>query len=157
METKIGRAKNYDMFYDSNRKLFILRDDAGEEVATGLTQVELEKQADKLAKQKFTFPIEAIRYSGPRTLAQGRVTSLNISERSVWFVQNKGEGAYSYRAKERLGLHSPNLFELTDHNEEILRQIREHQATVNSLEEKIGALAKEFEKPMDLEYFGLEK
>ena len=157
METKIGKTKNYDMFYDPKLRRFILRNDTGEQVASGETQEQLEKQADVLAKQKFSFPIKAIRYNGPHFITEGRVTSLNISEKSVWFVEGKGEGGYTPRGKRYLGWHSADLFELTDHNVEITRQIREHQATVKSLEEKIGALAEGFEKPIDLKYFGLQE
>lgn len=156
METKIGRVKNYDMFYDPRQRLFILRNDVGEEVASGGTQVELEKRADDLAKQSFTFPIKAIQYSGPRHFSEGRVTSLNISEQAVWFCDDAEKGGYVYRGKKHLS-YSHELFELTEHNAEIMRQIRDHQATFTALEEKIGALAKGLEKPIDLKYFGLSQ
>lgn len=155
MATKIGELKGFEMLYDPHSKRFLAINTEGEEVAAGKTQEELEGQIDKLAKQKFTFPIRAIRNRGVGYIDEGRVTSLNISERSVWFCKDKKEGEYSDRGKVRLR-YDRNLFELTDQNAKIMSEIRELLNSIKELEEKIQQKGELLEKPINLEYFGLE-
>lgn len=156
METKIGTVKSYEMLYDPRTRKFVARTADGDEVASALTQEKLEEQIDKLSKQKFTFPIKALRYRGVRFIDEGRVTSLNIPESSVWFCTDEKKGGYSDRGKVHLRYDSGSLFEMTELNDRVLAEIRELMVSVSKLEEQIETKAKTLEKPINLKYFGLE-
>lgn len=152
METRIGTVKGYEMLYDARIKRFVAQTAEGEEVASALTQEKLEEQIDRLSKLKYTFPIKAIHYRGPRYVDEGRITSINIDGCSVWFCEDKEKGAHRGKHNLRYGT---GLYELTENNAEIMSEIRVNLNSIIELEEKIQLKAKLLEKPIDLEYFGL--
>jgi len=59
MLTKVGEIKGYDIFYDSDRKRFYLRDDAGNDLTSADSQEELEIQAAKISKASHKMPIRS--------------------------------------------------------------------------------------------------
>lgn len=156
METIIGEVKGYTMFYDNRNHLFTLRDSEGEEVGSGKTQEEVEEQADKLSKEGYKFPIEALQHS-MLYLYAGRVTSINPSDKSVRFVRAKVEGDRFYgggHTKEKL--RYSHLYEATEANQKIAGEVANRRAQISQLEGEIENLLCQLEKPINLEYFGLK-
>jgi len=151
METKICELKGYTIVYNTRDKLFHLRNAENEEVGSGKTQEEVEKQADKLAKQVYHFPIQALIHAGNR-LEQGKVTSLNIEDESIRFVY-ANKRFYHNHTKNHLRFSK--VYELTEHNKEILRQVNDKEAKVRDLEAEISALIEHLDKRIDLAYFNL--
>jgi len=151
METKIGEVRGFVIVYDTKDKLFHLRNADNEEVGSGKTQEEVEKQADTLAKQAYRFPISALIISGNR-LELGKVTSINIEDKSVRFVYAE-KGFYHSHTKVHLG-HS-NLQELTEHNEEITNQVKARWDKIAEIEDEVKALIDKLDKPINLAYFNL--
>lgn len=153
MGTKVGKAKGYDIIYDSKDKLFHLCDSAGEEVGSGTTQQEVENQADKLAKQAYRFPIAAFLVSG-NGVKEGKVTSLNIENKSVRFSDADKS---SYYGRVKLHLNYKGLYEMSEDNREILDQVRAKRGAIQEIENEIQLLIAHLEKPIDLAYFNLSR
>lgn len=151
METKIGEVKGYAIVYDTHDKLFHLRNSDNEEVGSGKTQEDVEKLADKMAKQSYQFPIPALRAGGNR-LDQGKVSSLNIEDKSVRFVYGEKD---SYRSHVKEHLRYSHLHELTKHNEEIFGQVKARQNKLQEIEGEIKTLIDKLDKPINLAYFNL--
>lgn len=150
MGTKIGKAKGYDIIYDSSDKLFHLCDSAGEEVGSGKTQQAVENQADKLAKQAYHFPIAVLLVSGDG-LHEGKITSLNIEDESVRFT----DADKSYYGRLKLRLNYRNFYQMTEGNREILDQVRAKRGAIQEIENEIRLLIGHLEKPINLAYFNL--
>ena len=147
---KVGTAKGYTILYDEKRKLFILEDADGNEVASGATQDAVEVKAEKLSKQAFKFPIPALNVSG-LALFKGRVTSLNADDRSAYFAyDDKRCGSH-----QKLLLRYDHVYELTEANALIAGQVEECREQIKAIEDKIKSLISQLEKPIDLFYFGL--
>ena len=153
METRIGEVKGYSIYYDTRDKLFRLKDGEGNEVGKGKTQDEVEKQADKLAKMAFTFPILALIEEG-LSLKPGKVTSVNIEGRSCMFIYTEKEGYYS---KTKVHLRYSRVHERTPNNEATYLEIKAKRDEIKQAEEEITALIAKLEKPIDLDYFSLKR
>jgi hypothetical protein len=148
---KVGIARGCTILYDEKRRLFILEDADGNEVASGQSQDEVEAKAEKLSKQAFNFPIPALRVSG-LTLFKGRVTSFNADQQSAYFSHdNKGYGSH-----EKLRLHYDHAYELTEANAKIAGEVEECHKQISAREEIIRSLMGQLEKPIDRAYFGLK-
>jgi len=148
---KVGLAKGYTILYDEKRKLFILEDADGNEVASGATQNDVETKADKLAKQAFKFPIPALKVSG-LALSKGRITSINADEKSSYFAYDDK----TYGSHQKLRLRYDHACELTVANAQIAGQVEECRKQIKEIEEKIKSLIDQLEKRIDLSYFGLK-
>jgi hypothetical protein len=147
----IGTAKGYPILYDEKRKLFILEDAEGNEVASGATQDEVEAKAGKLSKLAFKFPIPAFKVNG-LVLNKGRVTSLDVDGKSVYFSYDDKK----YGSHEKLRLRYDHACELTEANSRIHEQVKQYHNQIKEIEEKISSLINQLEKPIDLSYFGLK-
>ena len=153
METKIGEVKGYTITYDDRDKLFHLKNAEGEEVGSGKTQDAVEQQADKLAKQSFTFPLPALLRGGPYSLHLGKVTSVNLEDRACRFVyQEKGE----YHSHTKVHLRHTNAYELTEHNNGIYQKVMAMREQIDRLQSEIAVSLDHLEKPINLAYFGLK-
>lgn len=153
METKIGEVKGYTIFYDSTVKEFRLRDALGEEVGSGKTQDAVEEQAKKLSKQAYKFPIPAV-LATYRSAERGKVTSVNLDNRSMRFVYEE-KTYYQSHTKIHLG-SGDKVFELTHPNEQLLTEIQSRRANIETIDKEIEELVKRFEKPIGLKYFNLK-
>jgi len=121
-------------------------------VASAFTQEEIEDKAKKLAKNVFE-PFEVLKLEYEARVRYGKVTSVNIDERSVMFVYTDLPHG---RAKEKVRFQSSDLYLRTDHNEQIMAQIAAFQATIDEQRARIKGLKGELEKPIGLEFFGVE-
>ncbi len=148
---KIGTARGYPILYDEKRKLFILEDADGNEVASGTKQDEVEAKAEKLSKQAFNFPIPALKVSG-LGLSKGRVTSLNADDKSAYFSYDEK----TYGSHQKLRLRYDHAYELTEANSRIHEQVEQYRSQIKELEGKISSLIDQLEKPINLSYFGLK-
>lgn len=154
METKIGEVKGFTITYDTKDKLFHLKNAEGEEVGSGQTQDDVEKQADKLVKQSFTFPMPALLKGGAYFLGLGKVTSVNLGDRSCRFVyQEKGE----YQSQTKVHLGHTHVYELTEHNNDLYQKVRAIREQIDRLQSEITELIDHLEKPINLAYFGLKE
>jgi hypothetical protein len=151
-EIQIGTTRGYKILYDDGRKLFILKDKEGNEVASGPTQVEVEAKAEKLSKLAFKFPIPALRVS-VLTLYKGRVTSVNADDRSVYFAYDDK----TYGSHTKLNLRYDHAYELTEANAQIAHEVEMCRKQIREIEEKVKTLIGQLEKPIDLAYFGLKE
>lgn len=152
METEVGTIKGYTILYDSARKTFILQNEAGDEVGRGPTQEAVEAEADKLAKAGFELPIKALLVSG-LDADIGRVTSVNIGDRSCTFVFDDKTG---YRSRAKIHLAFPTAYELTAANTKVWAKIQAKAAIIEAIEKEIREWLKTFEKPINYSYFGLK-
>jgi len=148
---KVGIARGYTILYDEKRKLFVLEDADGNEVASGATQDEVEAKAEKLSKLAFKFPIPALRVSG-LVLSKGRVTSFNADDRAAYFAYDDKR----YGSHEKLRLHYDHAYELTEANAKIAGEVEECHKQISAREEIIRSLMGQLEKPIDRAYFGLK-
>lgn len=149
---KIGTAKGYTILYDEKQKLFILEDADNNGVASGATQGEVEAKAEKLSKQAFKFPIPALK-TNRLVLYKGRVTSINMDDKSVYFVfDDKGYGSH-----QKLRLTYDHAYELTEANSRIHEQVEQYHSQIKEIEGKLDSLIKQLEKPINLSYFGLKR
>ncbi len=105
---RIGATRGYTILYDEKRKLFVLQDASGDEVASSATQDEVEATVEKLSKQAFKFPMPALKVSG-LTLYKGRVTSFNAADKSAYFAYD----AKTYVCHVRLRLRNDRAYEFT--------------------------------------------
>lgn len=153
---KVGTTKGFEIYYDENRKLFLLQDAEGNEVASGATQDDVESKAKKLSTQNFKFPIPAFAKGYGRSLEKGRVTSLNSEDRSVYFSYDDKSSFHSH-SKLHLGRVGAgyNPFEITEANTQIYAQVQECHNLIEETNLKIEGLLGQLEKPIDLVYFGL--
>ena len=148
---KVGTARGYTILYDEKRKLFILEDADGNEVASGERQDEVEVKAEKLSKRAFKFPIPALKISHLH-LEKGRVTSLNTADRSAYFsLDDKTDGSHT-----KLRLKYDQSCELTEANSRIHEQVEQYRSQIKEVEGKIESLIGKLEKPINLAYFGLK-
>lgn len=149
---KIGAVKGHTIVYNPDRKLFVLEDAEGNNLASAPTQAELEEKANKLWKQKYKFPVPAVYLMGSLYYKKGRITSLNPEAREVYF---SFEDKDSYGTREKIRLSRADLYELTDANVQLCDQIDHYRGQIKELEAKINSLMKQFEKPITPEYFGI--
>lgn len=149
---KIGTARGFTIIYDEARRLFVLQDAQGDEVASGATQEDVELKAEKLSKQAFKFPIPALKVSG-LGLYQGRVTSVNVDDRAAYFAY--ADKTYGSHAKLRLPYD--HAYELTEANSRIYAEVAKSREQIKEIEDKIRSLISQLEKPMNLSYFGLKE
>lgn len=149
---KIGTARGFTIIYDERRRLFVLQDAQGDEVASGATQEDVELKAEKLSKQAFKFPIPALKVSG-LSLQQGRVTSVNVDDRAAYFAY--ADKTYGTHTKLRLAYD--HAYELTEANSRIYAEVAKSREQIKQIEDKIRSLFSQLEKPMDLSYFGLKE
>lgn len=155
MATIITEVKGYTITYDSNSRLFYLVNSDGEDAGFGKTQDEVEAQADKLSKAEFTFPIQAFLVQNLR-LASGRITSINLSDRSVRFVPDQEANAYQLRGHTKQRLQYTHLYEATEANKDISHLITAARNQISQLEQQIKELWEQLEKPISLDYFNLK-
>jgi|GEM_PF-3861627 len=148
----IGTIKGYKIKYDTGRKLFLLFDADGNEVASGFVQEEVEDKAKKLAKKSFV-PFEAMKPVYESQVRYGRVTSVNMDEQSVMFVYTDTPHRHAH---EKIRFQHSELYLRTDHNEQIMAQIAAVQATINEQRAQIKDLQGELENRIGLEFFGVE-
>lgn len=148
METKIAVVKGYTVVYETRDRSFKLLTSDGQEVGSGKTQDEVEAQADKLAKQGYKFPIAAMQ-AAFQNLQLGRVTSVNLSEKSVYFVTD----ASRRRCKEKL--RYSHLYEATERNLQLANEVATRRSQIEKIEENIRELMGMLENPINLEYFNL--
>lgn len=149
---KIGTAKGFTIMYNEMRKLFVLEDAQGDEVASGATQQDVELKAEKLSKQAFKFPIPALKVSG-LGLHQGRVTSVNADDRAAYFAYDDK----TYGSHTKLRLAYDHAYELTEANSRIYAEVAKSREQIKEIEDKIRSLISQLEKPMGLSYFGLKE
>ncbi|GAJ03748.1 unnamed protein product [marine sediment metagenome] len=149
---QVGIVKGYTILYDEKRKLFILEDADGNEVASGATQNEVEAKAEKLSKQAFNFPIPALKVTG-LDLSKGRVTSFNADTKSAYFAYDDKR----YGSHQKLRLKYDHAYELTEANSRIHEQVEQYRNQIKEIEEKISSLIDQLEKRIDLSYFGLKE
>lgn len=148
-EVKVGERKGFAIMYDARFKEFRLRNSNTDEVGSGKTQEDVERQADKLAKQKYQFPIPAFKVNGFH-ITEGKVTSLNADDVSVWFV------APGYGGRSKHNLRYCHIHEKTECNVGLLKKIIAEEAKIEEIEQDIKAMINQMDKRMDLEYFGLK-
>ena len=148
---RIGTARGYTILYDEKRKLFILEDAAGNEVASDATQDGVETKAEKLSQLAFKFPIPALKVSG-LALSKGRVTSFNADDRAAYFAYDDKR----YGSHQKLRLNYDHAYELTEANSRILEQVKQYSSQIKAIEEMISSLQDQLEKRIDLAYFGLK-
>ena len=148
---KIGTARGYSILYDERKKLFILEDTEGNELASGATQEEVETKAEKLSKQAFKFPIPALKVSR-LSLSKGRVTSFNADNKSAYFTFDDK----TYGSHQKLRLNYDHAYELTEANNRIYEQVEQYRSQIKAIEDMIESLIKQLEKPIDLAYFGVK-
>lgn len=154
METRLGEVKGYKLVYDTYAKIFRLKDSDGETVGEGLTQDEVERQAEVLRRSAYAFPISALIVGRGGRLEFGRVTSLNIGDWSVRFAwDDKSQGSHR-KVDLRYG-HS--LYEATEANKAIGKQLDAKADEVKRLDAEMALLIKQLEKPIGSERFGLSK
>lgn len=157
METEITEVEGYRIVYEPRDKMFYLKDADNETVGQGKTQDEVEEQAKKLAKHGFK-PVAALKH-GNLELDTGRVTSINIASQSLRF-------SFDEKKRSRWGVErgaikctlrfGSGLYELTDHNQSIKEQVDGLSAEIDKLQEQAKGLIKQLDKPINLEYFGLQ-
>lgn len=150
---KIGKKEGYEIGYDADRRLFCVQDQDGNEVATGATQEIVEAQITMIAKQAFKLPIPAIKvgYSG---VARGRITSVNAQRGTAYFSYDDKRQASSTKVALQ---YDHDLYEVTEANENTALLIDEGYKRKGELEEEIKRLKAQFEKPIDMQYFGLAR
>lgn len=155
-EVKVSEREGLTITYDSVYKEFRLRNCDSEEVGSGKTQEDVERQADKLSKQKFQFPILALAVNGLR-VEDGKVTSLNIDGKTVWFV-GPSAGRYSgdRGVRSNHNLRYCHIHEKTECNAVLLKKIVAQRIKVEEIEQDIKKQIDLMDKRMDLKYFGLE-
>ena len=151
MKTEIGEVKGYKIVYDSQGREFKLLNSDGECVGSGKTQEEVEAQAEKLSKQQYTFPIQALRVSG-QELRPGRVTSINLSDESVRFVYDVKPWGTTHT---KVTLRYSDVYEATAHNQEIAEKIAKRREQIEELSAQIGVLLAGLEVKLNTEYFKL--
>jgi len=150
---KISEVRGYTVFYSSEYKQFILRDKEENEVARAKTQEQVELQIEKLVKLAYKFPIPAFKLHYAGEVMKGRITSLNPDDKSAYFAyDDKRLGSH-----EKVRLISDRVFEITEANTIIHEQVIQYHAEIKSIEGKINALIQQLEKPINREYFGLDK
>ena len=148
----IGTARGFTIIYDEKRKLFVLQNAQGDEVASGATQEIVEVKAEKLSKQAFNFPIHALRVSGDH-LQQGRVTSVNLDDNSAYFAYDDK----TYGSHTKLRLRYDHAYELTEANSRICAEVAKYLEQIKEIEDKIKSLISQLEKPIDFSYFGMKE
>jgi len=148
---KIGTTRGFTIVYDETHKLFALQDAQGDEVALGTTQKDVELKAEKLSKQAFKFPIPALKVDN-LYLQQGRVTSVNMDDKSAYFVYDD-----KHKSKRKLHLRYDHAYELTEANSRIYTEVAKSREQIKEIEDKIRSLISQLEKPMGLSYFGLKE
>lgn len=150
MGTKIGTVDGYSIEYDRRDRLFHLVNAAGEDVGSGKTQEDVEAEAKKLSKQKWTFPIPVIiSYRGPAEFQRGRVTSVDLGHNAVWFVASDGSRSKRYLSGE-------TFYEATTNNQDILPKVAACRQRIKAIEGEIEQLKRGLDCPVDLAYFGLK-
>ena len=148
---KVGEKKGFVIAYDARRKLFLLYNANDDEVGSGGKQEDVEKQADKLAKLRFQFPIPAFTVNGVH-VEEGKVTSLNVDDQSIWVVLPSKYGGS--RSKARLSYC--HIHEATERNKEVVEKIATQVLEMDKKREEIEALVATLDKRINLEYFGLK-
>jgi hypothetical protein len=148
---KIQDKNGYSVFYDPERKLFYLEDAEGNEVGSASTQDKVEALIPEITKLAFKLPIPAI-LSLHSSVEKGRITSLNLHQGTAYFsYDDKGHGT-----TEKIALqYDKAVYELTEGNERIVSQIEKNLAQKKRLTDQIEALKEQFERPINLEYFGM--
>ncbi len=155
MGTEIAVYKGYRIVYERREKLFHLIAVDNESVASAKSQEELEGMADKMVKLSFPFPIQAFHASGWR-LSPGKVTSLNPDDRSMRFSFDDKRWRSTTKVHFTYAL-STSVYEATEANRAIAARLDGKEAQVTALEEEMTQLISQLEKPMNKEYFKLEK
>lgn len=127
---EVGTYKTSKIFYDPQEKQFTLQDVAGNILATAASQDELEKKAEKVTKQKLNLPMPVL-YSRYHSLVSGRITSVDLSNRTCYFVPDNKILGYS---KEKLYLNFNHIYPCTCHNLDIQKQIQAIADQENNLQ-----------------------
>ena len=154
MKTKIGKVETFDLYYDTGRRKFCLENAEGDEVATAQTQAEVEEQAKQLLKKQLSLPIPAFRVSS-HAVIRGRITSINPSERSAWFVADKGEHGTYGSGREKVDFRYLHLYQVTPANEETAKAIKERLNAIALFGKEIADLIKKLEKHINEQFFNL--
>lgn len=151
MQHKIKEIEDYQLVYDDRSKDFKLLDAEGDEQASGKNQDEVEKKVEELKKSNFKFPIRVYHDTG-FTIELGRLTSLNVTDRSIRYVPDDTRG----QSKFKKHLNHTRLFEITDANRSLAQDIQAKKKHVDEVQDEIKALREKMEKPINPEYFGIE-
>jgi hypothetical protein len=147
-EVKVGSRDGYDTFYDPSSKKFRLRDSAGNEVASGDTQDEIDREIGQLVKNALKLPVLAIMWTYHKW-EHGRITSVNLQNNTAWFLDDKTR---RHAEKVHLGGRA-ELFELTPANEALAKEVDDLLVKQKELEKQVEALRAKFEKPITHKYF----
>jgi hypothetical protein len=168
MSVKVGEYRDYLIFYNSAKQVFELRGKEAENevLAYADTQELIEREADKHDGLPDVFPIQAIYAPDPygyhrshsdRNIWIGQILAINLQKKAVIYRFEDGT-IRSYI------LNRPFvLYELTKHNKGLVAELEllqavidDEQENIRQLSQKKEGLRKSFEKPINLEYFGLE-
>jgi hypothetical protein len=150
MKTKVGEYKGYKFIYDTDQKTFAAENPQGEEVGTGKTQDEIEKLIDADIKQRHKFPITVIK-STYNSLTLGKITSMNLSDGTFWFVSEQKE-----RSKESVRYGS-NFYLANETNLAIVAKVQELRKQIDALEKEIRETKMTLTEPITQQYFGIER
>jgi len=153
-EVKVGERKGFAIMYDARMREFSLRNSNNDEVGSGKTQEDVEKQADKLAKQKFQFPILALAVDRLH-VKEGKITSLNADDVSVWFVSSEKSPYYGGGSRSKCSLRYSRFHEQTEYNVGLSKKIAAKKAKIEEIEQEIKVMIDQMDKRIGLEYFGL--
>ena len=149
---KIKDYRGYEIHMDTEHGRFSLME--GEDtIAAAHTLKEIEGKAKKRSTTKFTrVPFLKVFQMG--NIERGDITSFNHSGREAWATMPDNK----YRKRQKLSLHSGgrDRFEATKANNERAKEIEKHAAVVGAAIAAIKAMEAEMEKPINLEYFGIE-
>ncbi len=154
MSIKIKEIYGYNLSYDETGKRFVIGDTDGTELAWGKTQDEAEAKAKALSRQEFK-RINIILVRGEGEVNLGELTSLNKDDKSAWISMIKGIGPDSGRRKIDLRYYR-GYYEATEANLKTVESIKAKREALLRAQTEITALVGTLEKPINLEYFGME-
>ena len=153
---KIKEIYGYQLGYDESRRFFIIVDTDGTELAYGNTQDKTEEKAKALSKRDFV-RIPIIRVNADGRVVKGEITSLDKLSREYWVSMEKEDNFYgSGRGKEMLGSNFMHYHEATERNLDLAKEIEAKAKDIADIKAEIEQLRTAMEKPINLEYFGME-
>lgn len=155
---KITDVEGFRLCYDSSEKKFMLINDAGERVASDVSQEELEKKAKALRKEEFQ-RIPILKMPPDGRASTGEITSVNIDDSTMWVVltrQLSHGGGKQERSKESLR-YGNFCYEHTEHNLTIAEKIRAQHELIGAAEAESERLRNQLEKPINSAYFGIKR
>jgi len=148
MKIEVGKREGYTTFYDPPKKVFILTNPQGIDVAVSPSQEQVEKQIPDLVKQALKLPVAGFmqQYGKWQT---GRITSVNIGDRTAWFSFDDK----TRRHAEKVYLDRSGIHAITPKNQTVIEKIQEHERHIVDLNNQIALLKADLEMPINREYF----